>query len=189
MGNPLQERRAPQELAARGQVIEISNNISDFKRLAEIVESDLNALDPEILPSDWRDAIVAGRLGFGFTAAQQAVPALDGQVAVTIAAVCQRCLQPFKLPLQVELRVVFDDESSTAAGDEGYEVWELDNDKVCPVDLVEEALIMALPYVAMHDPGAECAGEIFASDDRPGKKEDRMTTPFASLKAQMDQEN
>jgi uncharacterized metal-binding protein YceD (DUF177 family) len=184
MGNPLQDRRAPLELAASGQVIEISNKISYFQGLAEIVEADLGALDPDKLPPGWRDAIVVGRLSFGFVAAHGQVATLMGQVAVTIHAVCQRCLRPCVLPLQVELRLLFGDESLSGESDDGFEVWDLDDGEVCPADLIEEALIMAIPLVAMHDDDAACIS-VPVSDE----KVQRMATPFASLKARLESEN
>ncbi len=184
MGIPLQERRAPQDLAASGQVIEIADQIGSFKRLAEIVAADLAALDPDKIPPDWRDRTVAGQLSFGFVDAQGNVPALAGQVAVTIDVVCQRCLAPFALPINAELRLLFDGDQAMSKDGEEYEVWELDEDELCPADLVEEALIMAIPLVAMHDGDVNCvrakASPRFA---------EKMTMPFANLQAQMDKEN
>ena len=179
MSNPLQERRAPQELAASGQVIEFTNKISDFEQLTTIVAADLSALDPDKLPPDWRDAIVAGQLNFGFLGAQSAVPTLTGQVKATIFAVCQRCLEPVALPLIADLQLLFGDGERV----EGFEVWELDGNDICPADLVEEALIMAIPFVAMHEDDANCV-KADASDEV-----EKMTLPFADLKAQMESEN
>ena len=56
MGNPLRDRRPLAELAEKGQVIEITAKISDFERLAGIVEADLATLDPDKLPQGWRDS-------------------------------------------------------------------------------------------------------------------------------------
>ena len=182
MGNPLQDRRTPQDFAASGQVIEFSGKIGNFERLAEIVEADLGALEPDRLPRDWRDSPIDGQLRFGFVDAQDGVPALEGQVVATINAVCQRCLKPFCLPLAVELRLLFGAEQS--AGDGGYEVWELKEDKLCPADLVEEVLIMAMPYSAMHDFDVNCV-KADAVEDRAEK----TVRPFADLKSQMDREN
>ena len=108
------------------------------------------------------------------------MPALTGTVAVTVDAVCQRCLQPFALPLHAELRLQFGGEQG-AAGDE-YEVWELDNKDLCPADLIEEALIMTIPFAAMHD--ANCV-KVDVSENEVEK----MALPFANLKMQMDKEN
>ena len=192
MGDPLQQRRAPQELAAGRQVIEINNKITNFERLAEIVEADLSALDPDKLSPDWRDATVQGQLSFGFAAAQgnvpaverHNVPAVEGHVAVTTDAVCQRCLRPFALPLKADLRLLFGKEQTAGEGYEDYEVWELDGDDVCPADLVEDALIMALPFVAMHVGDADCSPMVVADE-----KAVKMTLPFVNLKTQMDSEN
>jgi uncharacterized metal-binding protein YceD (DUF177 family) len=60
-----------------------------------------------------------------------------------------------------------------------YEVWELAGDALSPIEIVEESLLMAMPLAPMHstkcvDLGASSGGE-------------EMTTPFASLRRQMDQ--
>jgi len=184
MGNPLQDRRTPQDFAASGQVIEISEKIGSFEKLAGIVEADLGALEPDKLPRDWRELPVAGQLGFGFVDAQRGVPALEGQVVATINAVCQRCLEPFRLPLEVELRLLFSGDQSAGDDDNGYEVWELQEDELCPADLIEEALIMAMPFSAKHADNAQC---VAADKNEEGKGE--TARPFANLKSQMDEEN
>jgi len=182
MGNPLLDRRTPQDFAASGQVIEISEKIGNFEKLAEIVEADLGALEPDRLPRDWCDSPIDGQLSFGFIDALGGVPALEGQVVATINAVCQRCLEPFHLSLAVELRFLFGAEQSV--GDSGYEVWELKEDKLCPADLVEEALIMAMPFSAMHEFDAHCV-----KADEVERRTGKTIKPFADLKSQMDREN
>jgi len=184
MGNPLRDRRTPSELAASGQVIDFSEKINNFVELAKIVQSDLDSLDPAGLPADWRDTDVAGRLSFGFADAQNSRPSLRGRVTATIDAVCQRCLEAFKLALDVELRFVFDGEESTAADTAGYEIWELEENTFRPLDLVEEALIMAMPLVAMHVDSETCHGPM-EIEQRPNEK----LRPFAALKSQMEQDN
>jgi hypothetical protein len=156
MGNPLQDRRTPLELAASRQVIEFKDNLSDFARLEGIIENDLGALDPDKLPLGWRETEISGRLSFGFA----------------------------KLPLSVELKLLFAGGESTAADDDEFEVWELEEETLRPLDLVEEALIMAMPLAAMHDEIDGCHGSGF-EDAGSGDK----IRPFAALKAQMDNEN
>ncbi len=187
MGNPLRDRRTPSEWAASGQVIEITEKIGDFQRLAEIVGGDLETLDPDKLPSGWRAAAVRGRLTFGFADAQRSLPALEGQVSATIDAVCQRCLEPFQMPLEADFRLLFAGGRAKTAGDEGlegFEVWELDEDRLQPLDLVEEVLIMAMPLAALHVDDTSCV-DAAAPGDEPGS----TTRPFAALKAQMEEEN
>ncbi len=183
MGNPLRDRRTPSELAESGQVIEIEEKITNFERLAGIVEADLLTLDPDKLPSDWRDTVVVGRLGFSFSDTHNSVPALHGEVEVTIDAVCQRCLEPFRLPLAAELRLLLVEKNAATVKVDGYEKWELAEEKLRPLDLVEEALIMAMPFAAMHANDESCnkPEEVI---DEPGGKEQ----PFATLRSQMDDE-
>jgi len=181
MGNPLRVRRPIAELAAKGQVIEIAEKIGNFERLAGIVEADLGALDSDKIPPDWRESLVTGRLEFGFADAQQQVASLVGEVAVTVDAVCQRCLEPFRLPLSAELRLLpaTVDQGVSAGAD--FELWELDDPMVCPAEIVEEVLIMAMPLSAMHDAAAACR-EFRPADDDVG----RTTKPFAALKARLE---
>ena len=184
MVNPLRDRRTPQDFAASGQVIEITEKLSGFPRLAEIVEADLLALNPDRLPHDRLESAVTCRLGFGFADAQRRLPKLEGHVEVTVDAVCQRCLEVFRLPVAADLRVVFGDGQSSFAGDDGYEIWELDEETMRPLDVVEEALIMALPFVATHPDGADCAGRM---TDEAGPRETKR--PFADLKSRMANDN
>ncbi|MCH8060154.1 MAG: DUF177 domain-containing protein [Proteobacteria bacterium] len=112
------------------------------------------------------------------------MPVLHGEVEVTIDAVCQRCLEPFRLPLAAELRLLLVKKNSAAVKVDDYENWELAEDKLRPLDIVEEALIMAMPFAAMHANDASCnkPEEVI---DAPGGK----VQPFATLRSQMDDEN
>ena len=185
MGNPLQDRRAAAEWASAGQVIEINNEISSFDGLAAVVDEDLAALEADKMPRDWRSSPVTGVLRFAFVDVDGRVPAVTGSVRVTVDAVCQRCLEPFRLTLEIEPKLLLLEGDDEAAGYDEYEVWELDERLFRPQDIVDELLIMAMPFSAMHDNMAECRA--FASDQGAGA-EDR-TRPFAALREQMAEDN
>ena len=153
-------------------------------KLAGIVEADLGSLDPDKLPPAWRDTVVTGQLSFGFAAAQGGAPALQGQVTAKIDAVCQRCLEAMQLPLVVDLQLLFGEDASVPAGDGSYEVWELEEEELRLLDLVEEALIMAMPLAAMHVDSKTCHGPEVVEDDRGERIQ-----PFAALKSRMEEEN
>jgi len=71
-----------------------------------------------------------------------------------------------------------------ADGYDGYEVWELDEQTMRPQDVVEELLIMAVPFSAVHDNMADCKS--FLSDgpsDDDGTE--KLVNPFAALRSQM----
>jgi len=184
MGNPLQDRRPPSELAMSGQIIEFSEKISEFEKLAGIVGDDLDALDPDNLPLGWRDTVVVGRLSFGFAGAQGAVPVLLGRVSTTIDAVCQRCLEALRLPLEADLRLMFGGKETVSSDDGSYEIWQLEEEKFRLLDLVEEALIMEMPLAAMHVDSKVCQGPESVEQDSGERIQ-----PFATLKSQMEEEN
>ena len=183
MGNLLRVRRPVAELAARGQVIEIADKIVNFKRLAGIVEADLATLDPDKIPDHWRDALVTGRLEFGFADAQMQVASLEGEVAVTLDAVCQRCLEPFRYTLSVDLRLLPTTDGQGVSAGADFELWELDDEMICPADIVEEVLIMAMPLSAMHDTAAACGGYEPADEQL-----EQTTRLFAKLRTQLEQD-
>lgn len=183
MANLLQQRRTAAEWAASYQVIEIEEKIVYFERLASIVQSDLAALAADKVPGDWRDAPVLGQFRWGFADARQKLPSVSCELAVSVHAVCQRCLQAFRLPLDVEARLLLLDFEQTVDGYDDYEVWELQERTVRPLDIVEELLIMALPLSAMHVDMTACKALPSVVSDRQEK-----TTPFAALRSQMKQD-
>ena len=184
MDNLLRDRHTPAELAANGQVIEIAGKLGDLEQLTEIVRKDLETLNADKLPLDWRESPVAGQLSFGFADAQDGLPTVAGQVGVTVPATCQRCLGVVEIPLEVELRLILGGDVANAADDEHYDIWELDADTLRPLDLLEEALIMAIPLAAMHVDDAVCKQAAVIAEAVTETKR-----PFAMLRSQMEQED
>jgi len=185
MGNPLRERRTAADLASGAQVIEIAEKISDFEQLSAIVDADLAALDADRMPTGWRDSAVNGSLEFGFADAQQLLPKVSCRVGVTVDAVCQRCLEAFRLPLEAEADLLLLGLEQDADGFEELEVWELEETLLRPQDIVEELLIMALPFSAMHVDSTSCK----ALSPQAEESAEEVTTPFAALRDQMAQDN
>ena len=181
MDDPLRDRCPARDWAANDQVVEISEKIGSFKRLAAVVEADLSALNSGSIPADWRNSLVTGKLQFGFCDPQEATVALDVSLAVVAAAICQRCLRPFELPVSTKLALLLARPQDKIADRDDYEIWELAEESVSPMDIVDEVLVMAMPLSAMHLETDACV----ESDGREVRAE--MTTPFASLRAQMDE--
>ena len=63
--------------------------------------------------------------------------------------------------------------------------WEVDGDTIRPVDIVEEALIMALPLSVMH-PSRELCGPL--ADNVSGEARN-TARPFGDLRSLMDKTN
>ncbi len=180
MGNPLRERRTVSEWASVGQVIEFAEEVGFFDDLSRIIENDLAVLDADKIPEDWRNSPVSGVIRFGYLDGESSLPIVVGQVFAEIDAVCQRCLEPFRLRVASEPRLVLPDGDRNVSGTDGYEVWELDDRMLRPMDIVEELLTLAMPFAAMHEDRAECRA--VSLDEEPAEEK---TRPFASLREQM----
>jgi hypothetical protein len=185
MANPLLDHALPEELAERGQVFEFKGEIKDFRRLIEIIQADLDAVSGRLQPREWRTAPVDIRLGFNWADARQEIPVLEGEISTDIAAVCQRCLEPFDLPLKTTLKMLLlkADDAKSQQGE--FEIWEVEGDTIRPLDIIEEALIMALPLSVVHQSRDECGP---LADNVTDEKIETVR-PFSDLRAQMNKAN
>jgi uncharacterized metal-binding protein YceD (DUF177 family) len=185
MANPLLDHAPPGHLADRGQVIETEEQIQNFTRLVEIVEADLQAVPAQLLPARWRNAPVGIKLEFSWAEGHKKIPALTGRITAGIVAVCQRCLEPCEVHIATDLNMVLLGELQQAdAAESGFselEVWELEEESIRPLDIVEEALIMALPLSPLHSSRDQCGSLAH------GVMQETPDTvrPFADLKSQM----
>jgi uncharacterized protein len=182
MPNPLLDRRAPAELAEFGQVIEKQVQLQTFSGLTEVLTADLSSLAPDEIPQQWRQTPVAIRLKFGWVDHGRRFPALEGRVVARVPAVCQRCLRPMQLTLDEKLKLLLADasEAASAEGVSGdHSVWEIDEATIRPLDILEEALIMAIPLSALHGPGEGCD----AADAVVSADSDETIRPFAGLRS------
>jgi uncharacterized metal-binding protein YceD (DUF177 family) len=185
MANPMLEPVPPADLANIGQVIETKGKIEDFRRLAEIVDADLSALPEASFPQHWQQATVDITLRFGWIEARPGVPALEGRVATKLAAVCQRCLGPLELVLDTAINLLLPQSGTTPAECDGFEIWEFDENTVRPADIVEEALIMAMPLSALHELSDDC--KALLDDERADAS--KTVRPFEDLRSLMANED
>ena len=177
MGDPLRDRQSLGALTDKKLVIEIAEQIGSFERIADGVRRDLSGLGEAARPLGWRELPVRGRLVFARAGDDQAT--LSGQLYAGVPAVCQRCLEPFVWALTTRVQLYFVTPGSQVTGNDDRELWELTDDLVTPIDIVDELLVMALPLAARHEDGAGC------SPDSPPRAKGDRTRPFANLKSQM----
>jgi len=184
MANPLFARILPKEAAARGQLVEYKGKVSEFDRLMEIVEADIAAISENSQLQNWRDASVDIRLEFAWADGMQGIPAIDGRASAQLPAVCQRCLKAFELSLDtsVNMLVVTAAESADV---KRHEVWELEDEALRLIDVVEEALVMAMPLAPTHATGESCIA-LTIENTESGSETAR---PFADLRSQMGKTN
>ena len=98
---------------------------------------------------------------------------------------CQRCLEPFDLPLRTTLKMLLLKSADATTVQDEFEIWEVEGNGIRPLDIVEEALIMALPLSAVHQPPDLCGP--LAENVTDDNKE--TVTPFADLRSRMSKSN
>lgn len=184
MANPLFARVLPMELAACRQLIEYKGKVGEFERLAEIVEADIAAVSEDLRPRRWRAEPVDIRLEFGWADGLQGIPVIIGRAAAQIPAVCQRCLTVYELSLDASLKILLVKPGELADVAE-YDVWELEDEALRLIELVEEAFVMAMPLSPTHASSESCA-VLVAENTVPGPETAR---PFADLRSKMEKLN
>jgi len=103
---------------------------------------------------------------------------VQAQARVTLE--CQRCLQPFVLPLQVDNRLEVVRRQSDLEGDDDEIERIVGSARFDVLDLIEDELILSLPSVPKHDVCPSVPG-VSESSDEP-EDEARRPSPFAALK-------
>ena len=114
----------------------------------------------------------------------QSVADLDVSAAPEV--VCQRCMQVMRWPVKVKTRIALvSDYNAADRVPEGLEVFLVEADSVSVRDLVDEEILLALPNVARHAEGSECAD---SKMQLPGQEVDaeeavdrQVQKPFAQL--------
>lgn len=105
------------------------------------------------------------------------------QVQAVMAMVCQRCMEPFDYPVQVDTKLevvqseseLTDENDTDAALDDDTPDQIVGSHRFDILELVEDELIMAVPYVPRHD---VCVA--LPSQDDYGEQ-DAKPSPFAAL--------
>lgn len=184
MANLLLDPVAPDYLARRNQVIESVEKLSTFERLADIVREDFDALAADRIPADWQQSPVTIRLQFGWADARERLPELRGVATARVPAVCQRCLEPCTLSLSADFRMLLLDSRNAQSVNDALDVWGVDENKLRPLDVVEEMLVMEMPMAAMHESLDDC---IRLPDPVSDDRTDDTVRPFADLKARIKQ--
>jgi uncharacterized protein len=181
MVSPLTEPATPAALANRIQALEIEEVIGFFPRLIEVVEADVSGLSLAGQAAKWRQYPVKIKLRFGWTDERQALVFVNGTIGAKIVARCQRCLEPFEYELQASPKWLLVPTGIEVAEDAEREIWELDDERIRPIDIVEETLIMALPMAAKHADEKDCVPMVSEEPMHRSKK----VRPFATLKSQL----
>ena len=155
----------PLRLADAGRSIAGRLPVHRFRRLAEVL------------------AEVSGEVEVALTFERE-TPAraiVVGSVRADLWLVCQRCLEPVAVTLDLPVRLtVVRSEAEAERLDEGDEPLIVEEQPIPLVELVEDEILLALPQVPMH-PWSVCGQRVEAA--RLRRETELPTSPFAALEA------
>lgn len=166
MSPPLPERIEPKRLAARGAVVAGTLALKRLPRLrAEVLDA---------------DGDISVRLAFHGDEEGRCLA--TGRVGAKLRVSCQRCLQAMELDIDDRVDICFlNTGNSQAALPSASEPVLMDGGVVSLAALIEDQLLLSLPFAPMHAPDcADC--RVLARDglvDVGGETEPRH--PFAAL--------
>ena len=145
---PLPRQVDIRKLIAAGTEISVREPLQNFARLATMLAKD------DGLEASNGDVEVKLHLYVDDGGSKR----IDGEVHTVVSVLCQRCLQPMRLPIDSTFAVGVvwsDDQASRLPKDlEPYVVGEGPQDIR---DLIEDELILCVPYAAYHE-REDCAG-------------------------------
>jgi len=141
--------------------------VSAFSRLGEVIAS---------TEGDVTYALDFGRDEFGI-----AYVAVRAKADLTL--ICQRSLEPFQMPVEVDARLgLIVEESEEASLPPGYEALLVEQDgKLDPVATIEDELLLALPLVPVN-PDYELPDDVKGSDEEDTTSQEKSENPFAALR-------
>ncbi len=167
-------------LALAGQSLSGTDSLLNYERLTQ----ELRGLEPDFARQNGIAWSVSGETRLGPSGAQE--PWLHLGVSARLPLVCQRCMGPVDVPVELaqDYRFVATEEMAEAQDDDSEEDVLAISREFNIAELIEDELLMALPIVPKHDTcpvavAMKVADEAF--DDGPGDK----PNPFAGLKGLM----
>lgn len=112
------------------------------------------------------------------------VRTLHGRIVTTLSLVCQRCLEPMTVPIDVQFQLgLVTTEEQVERLPEGLEPLLIAEPTLRLAEVIEDELVLALPIVALHPEGSACAARVpaaMAAVQEPVEPEPRKN-PFAAL--------
>lgn len=132
----LPQQGDPRKFAQHGASLEGVIPVSELPRIVDATESS--------------DGEIQVKLEFAISEEKKKV--VIGKACAELTLVCQRCLEPVKVPVEsdISLAVVWDEEAAKALP-ERFDPWIAGEGMADLYDMIEEELLLNLPAVAYHD--------------------------------------
>jgi uncharacterized protein len=138
-----------ESLAARKAVLSGAIKLDELSRLAEMVTPDSGSVDV--------------RLSFDLSG--NVWQTLQLQYATELTFVCQRCLEPMSFRIKGDVAFcILPAAALEAAVPAGIESIVLNEERLCPLQLIEDELILSLPLVPKHADRERCMDIVEQND-------------------------
>ena len=113
---------------------------------------------------------------------ERGVRFIKGALRTDVELVCQRCLGPLRLPLDVTVGLGLIQAGADARHLPGeYEPLLVPEDGVVVADLVEDELLLALPQIPRHEDRRECEANGYVAPGAAAARHIERRQPFAGL--------
>lgn len=112
---------------------------------------------------------------------EMSVKFVRGEVVADIPLTCQRCMQPLIFPVRTPMALGFVTQQAEAdAMPSCYDPLLVEHVPIPLLDMVEDELLLALPVVATHEPGA-CTAAVKMQESVEPTPAPKRENPFAVL--------
>lgn len=123
-------------------------------------------------------AALEGRSPMG----RRQLPGFSAAAVGAIDVVCQRCLETMSLALNVEFETLLAREGDERVEDSDKDVWEMTDERLSLIEVIEEYLLLAMPFAPKHD--EDCLAVLRSEPVVVRENENTGTRkPFAGLAA------
>lgn len=160
----------PRALAARSWQFRAESPLREWPRLAGLNEAGAEAGETV-------------RLDVAFREDESGAAVLEGELAVAVRCVCQRCLEDMELELSARPKLYFGpaEQLGAAAEAAGFEHCELEPGMTLR-QLLEDEVLLAVPVFPAHERSEDC-GALAAklAELEPADRGEKPTSPFAVL--------
>lgn len=147
---PFPRQGDPRKFAQQGVTLEGFLPVAELPRLAAVVKDTQGNINVDLV--------------FGIN--EEGKRVVTGSASGDVSLVCQRCLEPVKVPVECEisLAIVWDEEAAKALPDY-LDPWITGEGAADFYEMIEEELLLSLPAVAYHE--EPCIDTRLYSSGRP----------------------
>ena len=169
MSKRIPDRLDPWRYADLGKVVEGAIRLSSMPRLSECLQ----------------DTAGEARFDLCFERDAERRATLSGRISAELALECQRCLEIVTLPVEADVALAFVEVIEQASKlPDTLDPCLVEEGSVRFRDLIEDELLLMLPQVPMHEPGACSSGTVGHSEELPVEQDTSAgDNPFAVLAA------